>query len=367
MDFELNADQRSLREVVRDLLTKRADSAATRAVIESDEGWDAGLWHTLAQELGLVGLTVPDVLGGSGGGLVDLVLVQDALGEHLATVPYLATVVAAELIRAFATPQQQAAWLPELCSGTVTTVAVAEGDEPWVTEMTSVVATDDDRLTGRKDHVFAAECAAHLLVPARTADGAVRIYRLSLDAPGVTVTFDKALDPTRRTATVNLADTHAERVGDGTEVLSTALERVHLVASLALAAEQVGGMRRCLDLAVAHASSRVQFDRPIGAFQAVKHRLADMYVALSTSEASLRFAAWSLDAEEQGAVAVRLAQSRVADAYYRVARDAIQVHGGIGCTWEHDMHLYLKRAMATRVLLGDGRATRERAALLLGI
>ena len=371
MDFDLNEDQQSLRDVLRDLLDKRADSARVRAVLDSGTGWDADLWNTLADELGLVGLTVPEEVGGAGAGMVELFIVQEQLGRRLAPVPYLAALLASETLLTCGTEDERRAWLPSLCRGEdVATLAIAEHDVPWQVEGTTVVAAESGgawAVTGRKDHVLAADCATSYLVPARRSDGQVQVFRVTSDQEGVSVRPDESLDPTRPTSTVSFEHATAEPVGEASADVIRALERVALVAGLALAAEQIGGMQRSLDLAVEHAQTRVQFDRPIGGFQGVKHRLADMYVALASTRASVQYAAWCLQTDAEDAkAAVTLARGRAAESFYRVARDAIQVQGGIGCTWEHDAHFYLKRSVTGRVLLGSTGQTRELAAGSIG-
>ena len=367
MDFDLTDDQNSLQEVLRDVL---ADRPGITSELDGAR-WDSPLWRTLAADLGVVGLSLPESLGGAGAGLIEVALVLEELGRQVARVPYLAVTLAAEAILTCGSTEQQQDWLPQVVSGDLRPVlALAEGREAWAVQDTSVRASLSGSqwlLSGSKDHVIGVESATDFLIPART-EGGIRLFRVGAAADGVSVHDDQSIDPARPSGRLDLAGAPGEVLGDDDAGISDGLQRVRTLAQLLLAAEAVGGMARCVEAATDYARTRVQFDRPIGGFQAIKHRCADMYVDSASARALTRSAAWSLQSGQPSAsVDVSLASGQALAAYYRVARENIQVHGGIGFTWEHEAHYYLKRALSSRQLLGTPEALRDETAALLGM
>jgi acyl-CoA dehydrogenase len=362
----LTDEQRELARVVREVLDERSPQEAVRAAAESTDGVDPALWATLA-ELGLPGLAVPEELGGAGAGWVEQGLVLEEMGRVPACAPYLSAVaLAAPALLAAGDADAAARWLPDLAAGRLLATAAVPGDPrvPVAEAVGSVAerAGRGWRVSGDEPVVLDAATAGLLLVGARTGAG-VGLFAVE-PGPGARVLHRRTSDRTRRVAALELRDAPATLVGavdDGARVL----EHVRRVTAVALAREQVGGAARTLELAVAHAQQRVQFGRPIGSFQAVKHRCADVLVRVETA----RSAAWAaVRALETGdpdlPLVASLARAVCSEAYVRCASDAVQVHGGIGFTWEHPVSLHVKRSRGSAVLLGTPREHRAVVARL---
>jgi alkylation response protein AidB-like acyl-CoA dehydrogenase len=362
--FTVTDEQKLLRDTVRDALSKRATSARVREVMMTDEAVDEDGWRELA-ELGLVGLLVPEADGGSGAGVVEAAIVAEELGRVLLPVPYLASaVLGATLIGAAASDEQRAAVLPGVAAGTtVVTVAhldtsgsltadpgvraVRDGDA-WVLDGTAGFVLDGLR--------------ADTIVTAATTDDGLALFLVPVDADGLGRERVPVLDLTRPMATVSyegvrVADT--DRLSGGDVV--AALHRALMTATAVLTNEQVGGASRCLEDATVYAKERIQFGRAIGSFQAVKHKLADTLVRVESARSTAYHAAQAVASDDaaESAVAVPLAAAFCAVVYETASADALQVFGGIGFTWEHDIHLYFKRAKASKLLLGSPRHHRR--------
>lgn len=367
MALTFTDEQEQLRTTLRRFLTDKAPSAAVRRAMDSDEGHDPRLWRQMADQLGLHGLALPEVYGGSGGGPVELGIVLEELGRVLLPSPYFATVALAG--QALATSNDEAAkarWLPTIADGSTTaTLALTEEDgSPCLDDVETRAA--HATVSGTKMFVVDGHTADLILVVARTDDG-IGLFAVDGDAPGVTRTRLETLDPTRRLARVDLDAAPARRIGpdgDASAQLRTVLDLV----AVALAAEQVGGAQACLNAAVEYAKVRVQFGRPIGSFQAVKHKCADLLVQVEGAR-SAAYHATSVAAEGSSElpVSAALAAACCADAFTHAAKENIQIHGGIGFTWEHDAHLYLKRAKSSEQLFGGPATHRARLADLVGI
>ncbi|WP_067482966.1 acyl-CoA dehydrogenase family protein [Actinomadura hibisca] len=337
-------EQEELRAVVRGLLARHP---VARPEPERPHRDGRAVWTPLAGQVGACALLIPEEHGGADCTLAETHVVCEELGRTLAPVPYLASaVLATEALLAY----DAADVLPELAAGEkVATLAWAE-QGTWDTA--SIAATErDGRLTGVKDYVLDGADADLLLVPARTAAGGLGLYLVEAGAPGLVVEASPVLDPTRPLARVVLDGTPARRL---TADAAPLLDRLLAVAATALSAEQVGGAQHCLDMTVAYAKTRVQFGRPIGSFQAVKHRLADLYVLVESARSASYHAAAGLaeNAPDAGTRAA-LAKAYCSEAFTTVAAETVQLHGGIGFTWEHDAHLYFKRAHGSALLFGD--------------
>ncbi|WP_406497162.1 acyl-CoA/acyl-ACP dehydrogenase [Streptomyces sp. NBC_01604] len=375
MTLTFTEEQEELRASLRRFLTDKSPSEAVRHWMESEEGHDPAVWRQMAEQLGLQGLALPEKYGGAGGGAVELGIVLEEMGRALLPSPFFATVaLAGQALTVSDDDAAKARWLPGIADGSLTaTVAVAEESGSWrledVATAATVTADGDWTVLGTKMFVVDGHTADLLLVVART-DTGPGLFAVDATSPGVTRTRLDTLDPTRRLGRVDLDGAPAVRVGpdDGpgaaTAFLCTALD----LAVVALAAEQVGGAQACLDAAVAYAKVRVQFGRPIGSFQAVKHKCADMLLAVEAARSATRHAA-SVAAEDRAelSVAAALAGAYCSEAYTHAAKENIQIHGGIGYTWEHDAHLYLKRAKSSEQLFGAPEAHRARLADLVGI
>ena len=355
MDFDLSTEQRDIAAAVRDLLTELATDQARRAALETPEEYDTALWSRLAGELGLAGLMVPEEFGGLGLGALDLALVSQEFGREVVPSPFLATAVyAAALLNNTADSAARERWLPRIAAGEViATVAVQESatDYRCTSPETTAVAGADGlvRLTGTKRFVFDAVAADVIFVLAAGVEGPA-LFELDPSAHGVTIDADTSLDPTLRIATITLKDAVAVPLeGDAVTAVGRALDLV----LIAQAAESVGGADRCLEMSVEYAKSREQFGRPIGSFQAIKHKAADVYIATELARTAVYQAAWSYDQDpEQAERAIPAAAAEAKKAYALAASENIQIHGGIGFTWEHNAHWYYKRARSYEVLHG---------------
>ena len=372
MIFEFSDEQRDLRAAVRRFLAERSPMTAVRAAMETEPGYDPAVWKALVEQLGLVGLAVPERFGGDGGGAVDAAVIAEEAGRALLCSPYFATVtLAGNVLAATADSGVEdgvAQAYERILGGATATVAVSETSARWdATEVrtTAVRGAGGWTLSGTKRYVVDGHSADLLLILALVGED-VGFFAVDGDAPGLTRTPVPTLDPTRKLAELELAEVPATVLGDpaaGSRVLGTAFHRV----LAALAAEQVGGARRCLEMAVDYAKVRHQFGVPIGGFQAVKHACADMLTQVEAADSAAYYAAWQVqDDGPEIASAALLAKAECSEAYARVAESALHVFGGIGYTWEQDIHLYLKRARGSQYLFGAPNHHRELLARELG-
>jgi alkylation response protein AidB-like acyl-CoA dehydrogenase len=376
----LSEEQQALREQARDFLAHHSGSEQVRRAMESEPGYDAEVWKRIGAELGWTALCVPEAYGGVGLTAVELSLLMEPMGEHLLCAPFFSTVcMAAQALVVGGSEAQKQEHLPGIAEGrTVAALAYAEPDrlEPAAMQASfRAAAGGGATLQGVKRYAVDG-CAADLLVVAARREGSqgddgIELFLVPGDAAGVTRRALPTMDMTRRLAEIRLDGVRVPAVarlgeseGHGAAVLVEALDR----AAIALAAEQVGGAQRCLDLSVAYAKERVQFGRPIGSFQAIKHTCADMMLLVESARSAAYHAAEVAAAGGEGlGAAASLAKAWCGDAYFRCAGDAIQIHGGVGFTWEYDPHLYFKRARSSQSLLGDSSFHRERVARELGL
>lgn len=348
-----------LRATVRAFLAEKSGPERLREVIESEDGYDPALWRELAQQIGLQALALPTEYGGDGYGFNALTVVLEEMGRALLPSPFLSSVVFAGFaLEASGDPEAQAAHLPGIAAGTTTaTLAVAEDDGAWIVDGLATTAhrVDDGSwiLNGQKSFVIDGASADLILVVASGEEGPT-LFAVSGDAPGLERTALRTLDLTRRQARLELADVPAVLVGQpggAGDIVAKVLD----AGMAALAAEQAGGARACLEASAEYARERVQFGRQIGSFQAVKHKCADMLVRVQLAEAASREAADALAGVEgaaDAAEAVAVAHAVCSESYMFVAAENIQVHGGIGFTWEHPAHLYFRRAKASQLFFG---------------
>ncbi|MFD3312719.1 acyl-CoA dehydrogenase family protein [Streptomyces sp. NPDC058694] len=372
MDLTFSEEQDELRKVVRSFLTRHATEADVRRLAADPSGYDPVVWRRMATEIGLQGLAVPEKYGGSGFGYVDLGVVFEETGRALLCAPYFATVaLAAETLLRCDDEAARGELLPGIASGeTIATLALTEENGTWDEAGIRLIAQGEAggwRLTGVKTYVLDGHLADLLLVAARTPSG-VSLFAVEAEAPGLARTPLPALDQTRKQARVEFANTPARLLGPEGAAWP-ALERTLAAASVLLAAEQVGGAAAALDAAVEYAKIREQYGRPIGSFQGIKHKCADMLVEIESARSAAYGGLWALDAGDEAEIVISaaLAQAFCSEAFTKVAGDNIQVHGGIGFTWEHPAHLYLKRAKSSEVLLGTPSYHRELLAARLGI
>jgi alkylation response protein AidB-like acyl-CoA dehydrogenase len=360
VDFSFSPDQQLLKNSARAFLDEHVKPAHVRALWDDPRGESEALWKEMAQ-LGWLGLALPEDAGGSALGLVETAILQEELGRAACPSPYLPTVLAAMAIDRFGSAAQKSRWLPAIAGGSArATVALMERELDW--DARSIHTRAEERggkvvLTGVKQFVPWAHVADVILVPA-VAGAAPALYTVEPSAPGVSVTPLTSMDPGLRLSTVTLdgatVSTDARLPSDG--ALDFLLQR----GAVGAAAEMLGAARRCLDMAVDYAKVREQFGQPIGSFQAIRHKCADMLLDVENSFAAVYYAAWALEHDaDDGPLASSVAKAYVSDASRKVCGDAIQVHGGIGFTWEYDLHLYFKRAKALEPLYGDADHHRE--------
>jgi len=348
MDFELSDDQLALRDGARELLDGLAGPARVRTVVDAGGGIDHGLWKGMVEQ-GWTAVDVPEDRGGLGLGAVEVAVLVEEIGRHVAPAPVLSTLLALGAL----TRAGRDGWAGRLAGGD------AIGCAAWTRPGRGQVRADRDRLTGRTDPVPFAPSADVAVVTADAGDGPA-LYLVELGEGGQP-RREPAMDLTRELAWLHFDDKPAERLGDGADV-EALLDRGAAFTS----AEMLGGASRAMDMAVDYAKDRVQFGRPIGSFQAVKHRCADMLVDVEGMRSSAYWAAWCIGAaHEDSSVAASTAKIWCSDASKRVMASALQVHGGIGFTWEHDLHLFLKRAQLDQVSFGDAPYHRQRLADLL--
>jgi acyl-CoA dehydrogenase len=369
VELVLTQEQEDLRAVVRRMLQARSPMSGVRAVVDGND-YDPELWRQLV-ELGLAGLVIPETYGGAGAGHVERSVVLEEMGRALAPTPFLSSaVLAADTLLALDDEPARAELLPGIASGDIrATIAIAEADAPWPTVPAATTAHQDIArgwlLNGAKTLVVDGMTADPILVYAATEDGP-GFFLVSGDATGLDRAPLATLDPTRRLARLGFSDTPARKLDTGDPVAVSS--RIADLAAVALAAEQVGGLARAMELAVDYAKVRVQFGRFIGSYQAVKHGLVESYVDFELATSVVRNAAWVADHSPADLPeAATLAAAVTSPAFFRVAARTIQFHGGIGFTWEHDAHLYYKRAKSSELLFGDPHDRRARLADLLSI
>ncbi|MCH5675570.1 acyl-CoA/acyl-ACP dehydrogenase [Streptomyces sp. CME 23] len=370
-----DAELDELRSTVRSFLESKSPEDAVRKVMESESRYDPQVWAQMADQLRLPGLAIPEAYGGDGFGQAALGVVLEEMGRALACSPFFATVVlGAQALLASGDTDACARHLPGIAAGTTTAaLAVAERTGAWDPEeiTTRAVRRGEDgsgewELTGTKSFVIDGASADLLLVMARTTAGP-SLFTVDRGAPDLTAEPMETLDATRAMARLRLDGTPATLVGTegaGGPLLARVLD----LTAVGLAAEQAGGAARCLESSTEYAGTRVQFGRPIGSFQAVKHKCADILVQVELAQAAARESARLADLGDDGfPVAAAAAHMTCSRAYMFAASENIQVHGGIGFTWEHFAHLYFRRAKSSQLLLGGPSASRERLLERLGI
>jgi alkylation response protein AidB-like acyl-CoA dehydrogenase len=371
MNFAFSEEQEELRRIVRQFLETKSPESEVRRLMETTEGYDAAVWSQMANELGLQSLIIPEEYGGQGFNYVELTVVLEEMGRALLCAPYFSSVVlAGNTLMHSGDDAAKKEYLPGIASGdTVATLAFTEPSGQWDEAGITMKATkagDGYTLTGTKMFVLDGHTANLILVAARTEAG-VTLFAVDADAAGLTRTPLATMDQTRKQAKLEFADTPARLVGtDGAGW--TTMDRVLDLAAVALAAEQVGGAQKVLEMAVEYAKVRVQFGRPIGSFQAIKHKCADMLLEVESAKSAAYYAGWCASElnDELPSVAC-LAKAYCSEAYFHATAENIQIHGGIGFTWEHPAHLYFKRAKSSELLFGDPTYHRELLAQRIGI
>jgi alkylation response protein AidB-like acyl-CoA dehydrogenase len=371
MNFAFSEEQEELRKTVRAFLEAKSAETAVREQMETEQGFDTAVWQQMGEQMGLQGLHIPEEYGGSGYSYVELGVVLEEMGRALLCAPYFSTVVlAANTLLHSGDEAAKQAHLPGIAAGsTIATVAFTEPSGKWDESgitMTATAAGDGWTLDGTKMFVIDGHVADLVVVAARTGKG-VSLFTVAGDAAGLTKTALATMDQTRKQARLDFSGVQATLLGEegaGWGVLSTVLD----LAAVGLAAEQVGGAQKVLEMAVEYAKVRVQFGRPIGSFQAIKHKCADMLLEVESAKSAAYYGMWcASEMNDELPSVASLAKAYCSEAYFHATAENIQIHGGIGFTWEHPAHLYFKRAKSSELLFGDPTYHRELLAQRIGI
>ncbi|HEV7722702.1 MAG TPA: acyl-CoA dehydrogenase family protein [Iamia sp.] len=371
MNFAFSDEQEELRKVVRQFLENKSSETAVREQMDTEAGYDTAVWSQMAEQLGLQGLAIPEEYGGSGYGFIELVVIFEEMGRSLLCAPYFSTVaLAATTLLHAGDEDAKKAHLPGIASGeTIATLAFTEANGKWDDSGITATATKDGdayTITGEKMFVLDGHTAGLIIVAAKT-DAGTTLFTVAGDASGLTREALPTMDQTRKQARLTFDATPATLLGAEGEGWAT-LEKVLDLAVVALAAEQVGGAQLCLEMAVQYAKDRVQFGRPIGSFQAIKHKCADMLLEVESAKSAAYYAGWcASELNDELPSVASLAKAYCSEAYFHATAENIQIHGGIGFTWEHPAHLYFKRAKSSELLFGDPTYHRELLAQRIGL
>ena len=361
MQFAFSDEQEQLRSTVRRFLADKSPPTEVRRLMVTESGYDAEVWRQIANDLGLTAVHIPETCGGQGFSFAELAIIVEEMGRSLLCAPFFSsTVLAATTIMETASTAQGEDLLPPIAAGErLAALAVAEPCGRWDTG--GIAATvRDGKLTGVKSFVIDGQFADLLVVVARDARDKLSFYVASADSPGIVRRPLQALDPTRKLARIDFEAAPVARLGaadDGNRALARILD----LAAVALANEMVGGAQRLLESAVEYAKLRTQFGRAIGSFQAIKHKCADMLLQVELAKsAAYHAAAAAAEDDSELPILACIAKSAAADAYMHAARECVQIHGGIGFTWDNDTHLWFRRAKSSEVLFGTPSRYRER-------
>ena len=365
LDFIVSEEQQQLRDLVRRFLDDHYPMPRIRHLMTTPTGHDAGLWQRMAEETGLTGLLIPEEFGGSGLGIADAQIVAEEMGRTLFNGPFLSSAIISVLTLLECGDQTiQKRILPVIADGSrILTVAGLEyGSNP----AKAINDGNTVQLTGEFNTIPDGHIADHLIVPA-SAEDKTNLYLIAGNAPGLKTSSPPMFDQTRRFAEITLTETPAIQIGspcDGDRILERVRDRVLTI----LAAETSGAAQACMDMAVAYAKERYQFGRPIGSFQAIKHKCADMLLLIEEARSATAYAgACAGEAIEELPIATAMAKARCTEAFAKIADETLQIHGGMGFTWDHDCHLFLKRAKSSEIFLGSPVSHRQRLAGMLEI
>ena len=369
LNFSFTDEQEEFRGILRRFFAAKSPPSEVRRLMETADGCDKATWHQLSNELGLPAVAIPEDYGGQGFGFVELSIVLEEMGRCLFCAPYFSsTVLAANSILLAGHESQKQALLPGIAAGaTMATLALSETKGGWDADGVSLIATPADgayQLNGTKTLVLDGGSADLLIVVARlagtTGDDGITFFLAPVDAAGIERRPLTGIDPTRKLAQVEFHGTRVEPLGNPGEG-GAALAKTLQLAAVALAGESVGGAAQLFESTLEYTKMRMQFGRPIGSFQAIKHKCADLLLALELAKSAAYYAAEAVDDNDPDLAAVAsLAKAATSDTFMDTARDCIQLHGGIGFTWENDTHLWYKRAKSSQVFLGDPTYHRER-------
>ena len=374
MNFSFTEEQEELRRYTRQWLDENCAMETVRQLMETERGYEPRHWEAIA-EMGWLAMAIPEEWGGAGFSFLELFVLLEEQGRALFCAPFLSTVVmAATVVEEAGDEGQKQKILPAIAGGDLTaTVAFAEPNGRWDAAGVTTEARPRPQggwvLQGTKSFVLDGHVADLLVVAART-DRGISLFLVRGEAEGVSRKKVETMDQTRKQAEIRLREVELEAdsllgpEGGGWPILERMVEK----AVVALSAEQVGGAQECLEMAVSYAKVRKQFGRPIGSFQAIKHKCADMLAQVESARSAAYYAGWTVSEDnEERSLMASLAKSYCSEAYFAAAAENIQIHGGIGFTWEHDAHLYFKRAKSSELLFGDPSFHREKIADQLGL
>ena len=356
MIFEYSEEQLAFRQVCSRFFAEKSCSQEVRRVMETDQGYDSEVWRQMGRQLGLQGISIPEKFGGLGGTYVDVAVVLEEMGRTVLCAPYLATVALAVNVLLHAGDEKAMSdYLPGIASGEIIATATlpisGEIDRAKPNQIHAALVDGSFRLSGFEPLVLDAH-VADLVIVLADAPGGLSFFAVEAGARGMSTRLLKSADQTRKLVRVELFDTPARLIGTegGAEAI---LNPILDIVALCIAAEQVGGAIRCLDMAVEYAKERIQFGRAIGSFQAIKHMCADILLEVESAKSACYYAAWAAENESSELpIVASLAKAYCSDTFLLAARNNIQIHGGIGYTWEVDCHLLLKRAMSGEVMFG---------------
>jgi alkylation response protein AidB-like acyl-CoA dehydrogenase len=366
MNFAFSEEQEELRKMVRSFLENKSAEEAVREQMETANGYDAAVWNQMGSEMALQGIAIPEEFGGQGYSFIELGVVLEEMGRALLCAPYFSSVVlAANTLLLSGDDAAKKAHLPGIAAGeTIATLATTEPSGRWDEAGITIEAKgsgSDFTISGTKSFVLDGH-TANLI----TGKG-VSLFAVDGNASGLTRTALSTMDQTRKQAKLEFSNTPAKLIGTegkGWDVLSQVFD----LAAVALAAEQVGGAQKVLEMAVQYAKDRIQFGRPIGSFQAIKHKCADMLLEVESAKSAAYYGMWcAAEMNDELASVASLAKAYCSEAYFHAAAENIQIHGGIGFTWEHPAHLYFKRAKSSELIFGDPTYHRELLAQRIGI
>ncbi len=372
MDFAFNEEQEELRSMAQAFLEDNSGSEQIRKAMESELGYEPEVWKQIGAELGWTSVHIPEEYGGLGMSYVELVALMEIMGARLLCAPFFSSVcLGANALLVAGSEEQKQEYLPGIAEGTTRATLAYQGEsgrnDASTVEVTAEASGDGYRLNGKSAFVVDGHCADLVIVAARApgsvGEAGISLFAVPGDVPGLSRKKLPTVDQTRRLAALDFENVEvaaSARLGEEGGAWP-ALSRTLDLAAIALAAEQVGGAQQCLDMAVEYAKEREQFGRPIGSFQSIKHKCADMMVLVESARSAAYYAGCTV-AEENEAELVTvapLAKAYCSDAYFKCAAECIQIHGGVGFTWEYDVHLYFKRAKSSESLLGDAAFHRE--------
>lgn len=370
MTFDYSTEQREFRGVVRSFFEAKSPESAIRQTMAGEAGYDPRLWALMADQLGVQGLAIPEEYGGAGFSFIETAVVLEEAGRALVCAPLLSSAIATTALLNSEDQVAMKQWLPAIASGdAIAAVALTEESGSWQAETTAAVAlpTDDGwALHGTKAYVLDGLAATVILVVAKADDG-IGLFAVDGSDARLQRSAMTALDGTRRLARIELRGVPAQRIGNSADGEQRVNELLH-VATVALACEQVGIAERVMEMAVDYARQRVQFGRPIGSFQAIKHMCADMMADVEAAKAAAFAGALAVsERSENVAECAAIAGSVCSDVCRRAAHDNIQIHGAIAVTWEYPAQLYFKRAISDELLFGDAAHHRELLARAIGL